>query len=38
MRCLVVAVVSSSQDKLPSVQINVENEDASKVVDAETSL
>ncbi|XP_041798500.1 sodium bicarbonate cotransporter 3-like isoform X2 [Chelmon rostratus] len=29
---------SNSQDKLPSVQINVENEDASKVVDAETSL
>ncbi|KAM7382813.1 hypothetical protein PAMP_002520 [Pampus punctatissimus] len=29
---------SSSQEKLPSVQINVENEDAPRVVDAETSL
>lgn len=30
--------VSSSQEKLPCVQINVENEDGRKVVDAETSL
>ncbi|KAM9352693.1 sodium bicarbonate cotransporter 3-like isoform 2-T2 [Symphorus nematophorus] len=29
---------SNSQDKLPSVQINVENEDGRSVVDAETSL
>ncbi|XP_008289960.1 sodium bicarbonate cotransporter 3-like isoform X1 [Stegastes partitus] len=28
----------SSQDKLPSVEINVENEEGRKVVDAETSL
>ncbi|XP_053183336.1 sodium bicarbonate cotransporter 3-like [Scomber japonicus] len=28
----------NSQEKLPSVQINVENEDGRKVVDAETSL
>lgn len=31
-------VVSSSQEKLPCVQINVENEDGRRVVDAETSL
>lgn len=30
--------MSSSQEKLPSVQINVENEDGRRVVDAETSL
>ncbi|XP_073341336.1 sodium bicarbonate cotransporter 3-like isoform X1 [Pagrus major] len=29
---------SNSQEKLPSVQINVENEDGRRVVDAETSL
>ncbi|KAM7421672.1 hypothetical protein PAMA_015695 [Pampus argenteus] len=32
------ALKSSSQEKLPSVQINVENEFAPRVVDAETSL
>lgn len=30
--------LSSSQEKLPSVQINVENEDGRRLVDAETSL
>uniref|UniRef100_A0A671YQU7 Anion exchange protein n=1 Tax=Sparus aurata TaxID=8175 RepID=A0A671YQU7_SPAAU len=35
--CLPVSV-SSSQEKLPSVQISVENEDGRRVVDAETSL
>ncbi|XP_051255250.1 sodium bicarbonate cotransporter 3 isoform X1 [Dicentrarchus labrax] len=37
-RCLVAGVVSSSQEKLSSIQINVENEDGRRVVDAETSL
>ncbi len=33
-----VGVVFFSQEKLPSVQINVENEDCRRAVDNETSL